>query len=272
MKIFMRFPGGRDKALTLSYDDGVYQDKRLMEIIDRYGIKCTFNINTGCFGETDAVDKGRLSKKQALELYKDSGHEVAVHAKTHPFLDELPLPIAIDEVLEDRKNLEEMFGTIVRGMAYPFGNYGEGVIEGLKNIGIAYSRTTASTNNFSIPKDWLRLPATCHHKNPQLMNLCDQFLEPERHKRPKLFYLWGHSYEFDNDNNWDVIERFCEKLGGRDDIWYATNIDIYDYIKAYRNLIFSVGTRKVYNPSAITVWFFCDDKICKVAPGETIDY
>lgn len=273
MYIFLRFPEGRDKALTLSYDDGVYQDIRFMEIINRHGLKCTFNLNSKCFAKEDANGKGRLSEKQAIELYKNSGHEVAVHAATHPFLEELPLPMAINEVLEDRKRLEKMFDTIVRGMAYPFGTYNNAVVDGLKNVGIAYSRTVTSTGGFYIPTDWLRMPATAHHNNPQLPELCDKFFARTRHAKPKLFYLWGHTYEFDDNNNWDVIENFAEKMGGRDDVWYATNIEIYDYVKAYHNLIFSIETRKVHNPNAIPVWFYCGgDHVVKVNPNETINF
>lgn len=276
MNIFMRFPEGKDKALTLSYDDGVWADKRFMEIINRGGLRCTFNINSKGFAQKDAEGPGRMSAKQCLELYTKSGYEVAVHAATHPFLEELPLPLAINEVLEDRKNLEKMFGTIVRGMAYPYGTYNDALVEGLKNVGIAYSRTTVSTGDFKIPTNWLRMPATCHHNNPQLMELCDKFLRKDRYVKPKLFYLWGHTYEFDNNNNWDVIEKFTEKMGDRDDIWYATNIEVYDYVEAYRRLIFSIETRKVYNPSAIPVWFtvwnWGSNKIIKVNSGETLEF
>lgn len=273
MNIFLRFPDGKDKAVTLSYDDGVWADIRFKEIIDRHGLKCTFNINSKLFAEKDAEGPGRMSAKQAVELYTNSGHEVAVHTATHPFLEELPLPLAINQVLEDRKNLERLFGTIVRGMAYPYGTYNDAVVEGLKNIGIAYSRTTVSTNSFKIPTDWLRMPATCHHNNPQLMELCDKFFAKER--KPKLFYLWGHTYEFDNNNNWDVIEKFAEKMGSRDDIWYATNIEVHDYVEAYRRLIFSIETRKVYNPNAIPVWFttaWDGSTFYKVNPGETLEF
>ena len=33
-KFFMRFPGGRAKAFTLSYDDGVEQDIRFIEMME----------------------------------------------------------------------------------------------------------------------------------------------------------------------------------------------------------------------------------------------
>ena len=59
-------------------------------------------------------------------------------------------------------------------------------------------------------------------------------------RRANLFYLWGHSYEFDNNNNWDHIEKICEKLANRDDIWYATNMEIYEYVTAYNSLIYSI--------------------------------
>lgn len=270
MNIFMLFPEGKQKALTLSYDDGVFQDIRFMRIIDKYGLKCTFNINTGCFSETDAEKRGRLSEKQALELYSDSGHEVAVHAVSHPFLEELPTHIANQEIIGDRKKIEELFGTVCRGMAYPFGTYSDDVVELLRLNGIAYSRTAKATGGFKIPSDWLRLNPTCHHKDARLFEYCDSFLEDDRYCRPKLFYLWGHTYEFDDKDNWDIIEKFAEKMGGRDNIWYAVNIDIYDYVMAYNRLIFSADGHKVYNPSAIPVWFSCNKETVKVNPGETV--
>ena len=168
-----------------------------------------------------------------------------------------------------------MFDTIVRGMAYPYGSFNEDVLKALECAGIAYSRTVHSTGDFDIPTDWLKLSATCHHSDPKLFKYCDEFLF-NSFKKPKLFYLWGHSYEFDDDNNWEVIEKFANKMGDKSDIWYATNIEIYNYVTAYNRLIFSVETHKVYNPNAIPIWFFCDynnsKKIIKVDAGDTIDF
>ena len=36
---------GMKKALTFSYDDGVTQDIRLIEIFNKYNLKATFNLN-----------------------------------------------------------------------------------------------------------------------------------------------------------------------------------------------------------------------------------
>ena len=118
----MRFPKGKAKALTLSYDDGVEQDIRLMDIMDKNGLKGTFNLNSGLFApEGTTYPEGafhrRLTARQATETYAASGHEVAVHGLTHPFLERLPENLAMWELLKDRENLENQFHTIIRGMA-----------------------------------------------------------------------------------------------------------------------------------------------------------
>ncbi len=160
----MLFPEFKEKAVTLSYDDELRFDIKLIEIMKKYGLKGTFNLNSRCLSHENRVND-----------------------------------------------------------------------------------------------DWLRLSATCHHKCPRLMELVDKFLQDAPNgyfwqRSPKLFYLWGHSYEFNNDNNWDVIEKFAEKIGNRDDVWYATNGEIYAYVEAYKSLKFSVGGGCVYNPSGIDVF------------------
>lgn len=276
--IFMRFPGGKSKALTLSYDDGVAQDIRLIEIMKKHGLKGTFNINSGLYapeGTTNPEGKGRMSKSKCQEVYLNSGMEVAVHGLTHPYLEQLPENLCTYEVLQDRKNLEADFGYMIRGMAYPFGTTSDSVVASLKQCGIAYSRTTVSTEKFTIPTDWLRLPATCHHRNPRLMELARNFVDNAFLRGPGLFYLWGHSYEFDQnlpDNNWGIIEEFAEFMGNREDIWYATNIEIYDYIQAYNQLIFSMDYTKVYNPTCTTLYFKTAKGEYQVKPGETVQY
>ncbi|MBR4013064.1 MAG: polysaccharide deacetylase family protein [Clostridia bacterium] len=280
LRTFMRFPNGATKALTLSYDDGVEQDIKMIEILNKYGVKATFNINSGCYTEEGTVFKPgtihrRMTHARALELYKDSGHEVAVHTYSHPWLEQLPPAMAAQEVIEDRINLEADYGKLIRGMAYPYGTLNDTVVEILKNSGIVYSRTTVSTGKFDIPTDWLRLPATCHHNAPNLMELAEKFVNMKVHDHPKLFYLWGHTYEFEANNNWNVIEEFCEYISGKEDIWYATNIDIYDYIDAYNRLMWSADGSMVYNPTLVTLWFKFSRRggsssVIKIEPGETL--
>lgn len=269
----MRFPNFKEKAVTLSYDDGPHFDKRLIQIMQKHGLKGTFNLNSGFMPE---VSDWHLSKAEAVALYTSSGMEIAVHGQHHLSLANVDSAVAANDVLQDRIALEKLFGCVVKGMAYANGSYNDEVVDILKTCGIEYARTVISTKQFELPTDWLRLEATCHHNNPQLMELVKTFLDikpdPIRLQKftPKLFYLWGHSYEFDNDKNWEVIEKFAEAIGGREDIWYATNGEIYAYTKAFDSLRWSADGSFVHNPSGMDVYLFVNKKECLVKSGERI--
>lgn len=275
MAVYMRFPGGRAKVLTFSYDDGVEQDKRLIQILDSHKMKGTFNLNSGAFApEGKVYPKGtihrRMTESECRELYVN--HEVALHALTHPWLEQITPAQCTYEVIEDRKNLEKLTGKITRGMAYPFGTFSDSVVETLKQCGIAYSRTVISSEGFSMPKDWLRLEATCHHNNPRLMELAKRFTEYDNSIRPSMmFYLWGHAYEFEANDNWSVIEEFTDYMAERNEIWYATNIEIYDYTKAFEQLLISIDETICTNPTATEIFFMKDGKTYSIKPGETIN-
>ena len=273
--MYMKLKDGRSKVLTLSYDDGVVQDIRLIEILDRYGLKATFNINSGLYLPEEVTRekfRGRLKRSEALALYKNSAHEVAVHGVRHEFLANLTSPEMLTEVLLDRQTLEEDFELPVRGMAYAYGSYNEEVLKALRMCGIAYSRTVNSTLGFGFPQNWLTLHPTCHHNSAKLMELAESFVTvtPRYAMQNRLFYVWGHSYEFDDNDNWGVIERFAEYVSGKEDIWYATNIEIYDYVRAYESLITSVNGKMITNPTATDVWFLQNGKTYCVKGGETV--
>lgn len=273
--IYPRFPGGLDRALTMSYDDGVETDRRLIDIMRAHGLKGTFNINAGCFAPEGTVyPEGtvhrRMSKSDCVAVYRDSGMEVALHGYRHAWLTQLPKTEMLEEIAHDRRDLETLFGTLVRGGAYAFGAYNASALETLRACGIVYCRTCNSTHAFGIPEDWLTLAPTCHHDDPRLFELVDRFLAAPSFGAPQLFYLWGHSYEFDGKNNWQRMEEFAEKTGGRDNVWYATNIEVYDYMEAYHRLRFSLDGTRVCNPSCLSVFFSVEGKIHCVAPGETL--
>ena len=219
------FPNGKMKALTLSYDDGVEQDKRLIEILNHYNIKCTFNLNSGLQSGASQWTRGnvvirRMNVDGLPELYSD--HEIAVHTLTHPHLESLDRETIVNEIEQDRINLERIFGTEIYGMAYPFGTFNDTVVETVRNCNLRYARGVRSTYSFDIPQDLLTYQPTVHHSDKSLMELAETFIELKPSK-PQVFYLWGHSYEFDVDNNWQVIEYFCRLVSGRDDIYYSTN-------------------------------------------------
>lgn len=274
MYTFLRFPGFRRKAVTLSYDDGTPDDKKLVEIIDKYGLKCTFNINSELFPE--ASEKGyRMTKEETYDLFANSGHEVAVHGAKHLCLIEVDKAIATRDILVDRENLEKMFGRLVQGMAYANGATNDDVVQILKDCGIHYARTTVSTEKFDVPTDWLKMPTTCHHKNPRLMDLAKEFIETDEHwnhwaNRAMLFNLWGHSVEFTEADNWNVLEEFAAYVGNRDDVWYATNGEIYDYVQAFKRLEYSVDGKLIHNPTNTDVYLYYFKQNIIVQKGQTV--
>ncbi len=277
MMTHITFPGWRRKAFTMSYDDGVEQDIRLIALMKQYGVKGTFNLNgRDLLEEEHTYPAGtvhrRMGRRLALETYADSGMEIALHTYTHPFLDRVPQEMAVYEVMKDREILESVFGRVIRGMAYPMGTFSDMTAHVLDTCKVAYARTTVSTGDFALPTDWLRMPATCHHNDPRALELADQFVNGEAPwSYPELFYLWGHAYEFESDNNWDRIEKILSTVGGHDHIWYATNMEIYEYIKAWEALEFSVEGRYVYNPTATDVYFETDGrKVCAKAGVLTV--
>lgn len=220
------------KALTFSYDDGVEQDKKLLEILNRYGMKCTFNLNSGIqkhdtpWFYKEKVPVYRMNPEGLGKLYR--GHEIAVHGLNHINLKEAEDDTAEKEIAQDKENLENMFHTDIYGMAYAFGSYTDKSVEILKKYGIKYARTTETIHSFDLEKDMLRYRGTCHHSDEDLFSLGEQFLNlhPDR---PQIFYVWGHSYEFDLDNGWERIEAFCRMMHGKDDILYGTNQEVFAY-------------------------------------------
>ena len=245
---------------------------KFVEIMKKNGLLGTFNLNSGIFApEGTTYPAGtvhrRMSESQILAAYRDSGMEVAVHAYTHPFLEQLPVPAATAEVLRDREKLEEMFGGVIRGMAYPYGTFSPAVVEVLRNCGIAYSRTTRSTGRFGLPQEPLTLDPTCHHNDPRLFELADKFLASKAPRVPELFYLWGHSYEFNDKNNWDLIESFCALVGGKDDVWYCTNIEFMDCMDNFARLQFAADNSFVHNPNAADCWISVNDQEPICIPG-----
>lgn len=276
--IFMRFPGGKRKAFTLSYDDGCVSDKQLIEIFNKYNVKGTINLNSQRILDMDnnipTSRRKRLNSDELRQLLKGTEHEVAVHTCTHPSLIAVPEATMASQIVNDRDNLEKMFGKIVRGMAYPNGTWAvnDDVIQACKVAGIVYSRGTQSTHSFDLPmSDFLRYEPTCHHNDSKIFELIEEFLNNESKRFPLLFYVWGHSYEFDDKNNWDQLENVLEKVANKDDVWYATNIEIFDYINAFKQLQYSVNMDYVHNPTATTLYFTHDyDNLYEIKPGETI--
>lgn len=277
---FLRFPGGKEKAVTLSYDDGKIEDIRFSDTISSFGLKCTFNLNS------DALRDFHLTKEQVEEHFFKKGHEVALHGAFHRAEGCIRPVEGIKDLLDCRTELENKFGRIIRGMAYPdtginlFSNSAsyEIIKNYIKALDIVYARTIDGDNNsFMLPDDWYCWVPTAHHGNPQIMEYIEEFnsidlskttFSPGRY--PRLFYMWGHSFEFERSDSWSLLDKICGKLAGRKDVWYATNIEIYEYVNAYNQLVFSADGRIIYNPTLFEIWLDIDGVTYSIASGKTL--
>ena len=275
--IEMLFPQGKSKALILSYDDGRTEDRQLVKMMNKYGLTGTFHLNSNKLG-TD----GYLTKAEIKQLF--AGHEVSVHSANHPNLTTLSKIDVVYEVVEDRKELERLIGYPVRGMAYPFGNNNEFVIDAIKGLGIEYARTVDDTYGFKIPENFIKWHPTIH----QFAKAYFEQDKPDNDKRElENFYkvinafietkelavldVWGHSWEMSNNQSkWNETEKFFKLVANNSTINYTTQINLVDYINAFHSLKFSVEKNMVTNQSSLTIFFKKGSESYSILPGKTI--
>ena len=225
----------KKKAITFSYDDGVVQDIRLIELLNKYGLKCTFNLNSELLSkkgmlirEGKRIAHYKIHTEDVKHIYE--GHEVAVHTLTHPNLTQCDDKEIIRQVEADRLNLSELVEYEVVGMAYPCGGVNNddrvaGIIK--KNTGVKYSRTITTNNCFDLQENLYRFNPTGYHLDfEKMMQLGREFVE-FKPKEPKVFYIWGHSYEMDyGADYWVKLEEFFKLISNKEDIFYGTNKEV----------------------------------------------
>lgn len=218
------------KAVTFSFDDGVESDKKLIELFNKYNLKCSFNLNSGKIESSDTWDYNGFLVKRPIPFDKSiyKGHEICAHGRLHLMPNELNKKELRDEFDEDIKNLEEIFNTKITGSAYAFGVYSDDAVNHLKSIGIDFARTVDSTYSFDVQKDLLRFNPTCSFSDSEIFNLSEKFLKSNS-DTPQIFYIWGHSYELDGNNLCEHMEKLCKILSGKNDILYAANSEVFRY-------------------------------------------
>lgn len=222
-----------NKILTFGFDDSEIYDRKLCRMFRKFGMKSTFFLISGqlsfrCnfhrYNEDTVVE--RVSSHELKQTYKNM--EIATHTAEHIF----PSYDVENSVINSAKYLSALCGYEVRGLAYPGGIYSKEHIEALNKTDILYARTTDVTHSFELPKKRLAWNPTCKYDDPKLNVLIDNFLNYNGYE-PILFYIYGHSYELTRKGfpyNWESFESSLIKLSGRDDVWYATNIEIAEWL------------------------------------------
>jgi peptidoglycan/xylan/chitin deacetylase (PgdA/CDA1 family) len=268
--VYLRFPNFRSKALTLSYDDGVKWDRDLIEIMSRYGLKGTFNLNSGLMKtefswvHENGMTVTRLPETVVCTLY--DGHEVASHTCTHPYMENLSKAEILGQMGADRFFLEKLLGREVKGFAVPFEYYSPLIAECAREVGFEYARISEETNGYILPDDpyWWR--GGKFHWDEDLEDYVEEFLKTD--EELALCQIVGHSYDLDAADLWGKMEEIFRRISENQDIVPMTHIEIVRYIRAMEQAV--IGENSVYNPSTQTLWFHINGVMRSVAPGETI--
>ncbi len=275
-KLYFTYPGWKKKAVSFTYDDATKHDRRLVAILNAKRLRGTFNITPSFLGRDNFITKDEITG-----LY--NGHEIASHGFNHLHLNQLTSEELDNELKDGKSFLEDLLQHPVRGFASPFGDHSDHAVAGMKRAGFAYARSCEFTGAFAFPYDPIRWNSTCHHNriynNNNSLDLAQKFIDNPAWGGTLLFYnLMGHSYEFENDNNWDLIENIAALLGERDDMWYVTNLEMHDYISAMRSLEISTDGAFAANKSSLPLYTkvggthgIGDAKKLIIAPGETVN-
>ena len=280
MNIKRLYPNGKKKAATFSFDDGHDADIPLLQIFNKYGAKGTFNIPSFNMPQDENCEK----YKSLAPLYE--GHEIASHSFHHKHMCTLSHEENVREIADDIAFLSKAFGQNIRGYASPFGEYNEEILGILAENGICYHRNVNLDKTFSLPErflDWTPGPHFAYYSSAAGREYLHSFLATD--KELACLYVWGHSFEVvkegyeltglwnglaSAEKRWDYIENeLIKPLAGCGDVWFATNIEIYDYITAMRSC--TVGNGSVSNPSDTELWFEFDGTAKVLKPHETVN-
>lgn len=260
------YPGGKRKAFNITYDDGVVQDARFVALLNKYGLKGTFNLNSGLMkrGFTWTHECGmeirRLPESHVVSLY--TGHEIASHTLDHPYMHDLGKGEILRQMVEDKENLEQLFGQQVVGFAVPFTYYSQLIADCAQLAGFEYARISEEGGTYAPPRDRYWWRAGVFHWSDRMMDFVDEFLYTDQELA--LCQIAGHSYDLDVMGMWDQMEDICRKVSGSGDVWPATHAELVRYLSAMERSEIRDGV--IINHSDTVLWFRIDGIPTAVPP------
>lgn len=201
------------RIVSLSFDDGTLYDLRFIELLNKYNLKASLNLNSGIedfvwyYGKEQFPIK-RLKLREVVEKY--NGHEVASHSLTHPYFSSLDENEIIRQVKEDIKNLENIFNRKINGFAFPFHDQTEENIQTIKaNTELSYIRYSYLTDEY-VPLDRYHIPINALYDDKDIYERLERF--SQNNLENSLFVIAGHAYEFEVKNDWGKIEELLKYL------------------------------------------------------------
>ncbi|MBC2846738.1 polysaccharide deacetylase family protein [Winogradskyella flava] len=266
------YPKGKTKALVLSYDDGTIQDIELAKLFDENSLVGTFNLNSKYLGATrgwpqqngDTIYQRYVPKDSLTIIYKN--HEIAAHGALHKNFTGISSEEVLEETNTDLEIIEKLTNREIISMAYPFGSTNDSIATLIASTGIKNGRTVDDTHAFDFPRNYMMWHPTCH--DSKVLDYLDSYLALNDQKL-SVFYVWGHSWEFGNNERWENMVEFCEKIGKSKDIWSVSHGKLTNYLLAIENV--QIGKRQIINPSYnAPIWINLSSGIEKLDPGESI--
>ena len=260
------YPNGKRKAFVLTYDDGVLQDVRLVLLLNKYGLKGTFNLNS-LLMEREFVwhhekigPVRRLPTAIAAHLYE--GHEVASHSCTHPDLSGMSREAIMYELGHDRYLLEQLTGQQVKGFGVPFDYYDGIAVDCVRELGFVYGRGSEETRSYTPVWDPYRQQAGMFHLSEGLTDFVDGFLRTDEELATCI--IVGHSYDLDAENLWETTEEICKAVSEAEDVISMTHLELVEYQQAMKKA--EIRGDMVINRSDRPLWFEINGEIVRVDP------
>lgn len=199
------------KIFIFSFDDGTVYDRRFVQLLNRYNVKATFNLNSGLedfvWQFEDRFPIRRQALSETVEQYR--GHEVASHSLHHHWLNTLTPPQLRREVEEDAETIKKLFGLSEIGFGVPFTACDEREIRIIRKH-VRYIRLSDFSDSFALPEDPYHIPIHGLYNDPDIYEKLARF---SRSYLPvSLFVMAGHSYEFEVFDHWQFIEDMIQYI------------------------------------------------------------
>lgn len=221
-------------VLEFSFDDAHILDLRVAKLLEKYGFRGTFYVPSLPMFENQS-----LTWKEIKNL-SERGHIIGGHTVSHPvdikLLDDEKLDFEIIEnmtsvdffinfngITERRENPQP-----VTKFCYPRGRFDERVKDVVKKAGYKEARTTR-VGCTDLPLDPFEKDTTLHlfpdrkEYDADLMTMFKRYLALALEKKNGYLHIWGHSWEINRHNLWDLFEEMLKILRQKCDENICTN-------------------------------------------------
>jgi peptidoglycan/xylan/chitin deacetylase (PgdA/CDA1 family) len=215
-------------------------------MLKEHGLKATFYV---------APENQEFAKQDLLSLPEIRGlsqdFEIGAHSMTHRRLPTISEQEAAREIIESKAVLEQVTGKEIKVFCYPGGAYTNLHVQLVKDAGYKYARTVAKFK-FTVDDPYeagTSLPARnrgfglnvwqtacfvkfqpikvlrCLEWDALAKAMFDQVTEGGG-----IYHIWGHSWEIDENDDWERLEDVFRYVSANPKVSYVTNGELEAYL------------------------------------------